>query len=232
MEWKIKDEKLGLITLRANPRARRYTLKISNGQIVGVMPSGGDLDRMIAFIEEKRPQLKKALMKHPAKPILNETTDIRTSTFKLHIFRTERSNYYMKLDQGILHISCPQNTDFTKETVQKTLYDLLGKALVHEANRVLPKRLQELAIQHRFIYTGVRISRSKGNWGSCNQKKAINLSRSLMLLPGHLIDYVLLHELCHTREMSHNTRFWDLMDRVTENKAKELRAELKNYHTI
>ena len=53
-----------------------------------------------------------------------------------------------------------------------------------------------------------------------------------MLLPPRLMDYVLLHELAHTREMNHGPKFWELMNELTEGQAKSLRAELKKFRTI
>lgn len=53
----------------------------------------------------------------------------------------------------------------------------------------------------------------------------------MMMLPAHLSDYVMLHELAHTREMNHSERFWALLDKLTDGHALHLREELKGYNT-
>lgn len=98
-----------------------------------------------------------------------------------------------------------------------------------EAKRVLPTRVRLLANQHKFTFSDVKIQSSRTRWGSCSNKQNINLSFYVMLLPAHLIDYVILHELCHTVEMNHSERFWKLMDEVTDAKTVALRKEMKRY---
>ena len=232
MQKTIQDKDLGIIILRTSPRATRYTLKIAKGTITATLPPGGDEARMLAFIRENREKLLIALAKHPARPLLTDKTEMQTATFRLHIFRTDRTNFYMNLDNGILHIACPAQTDFADERIQELLKDFLEQALRHEARRLLPSRLLSLASRHGVTCTGVKIFNSKSHWGSCTPRRSITLSLSLMLLPWHLIDYVLLHELCHTIEMNHSDRFWALMDKVTDGKALEQRKELKKYHML
>ena len=225
----ITDKDLGDILLRTNPRSKGYTLKVKEGRVTAVMPEGGDMQRLLKFIMERKEELLKALNKHSKRPILDESTKLVTQTFSVNITKSDRENFYMTLKDGVLNISCPKDVSFENEKVQAVLKDLIGRALKHEAVRVLPERLNELAQNYKFVYSGVKISKSTSNWGSCSSRKSINLSRSLMLLPQYLSDYVLLHELCHTKEMSHNERFWALMDSVTDGKSKALRGELKKY---
>ena len=104
------------------------------------------------------------------------------------------------------------------------------KLLRKKAKEYLPDRLQVLAVLHGFTYASIRIAKSKSRWGSCSSKKNISLSLFLMQLPSHLIDYVILHELCHTVEMNHSPKFWELLDKICNGKAKILRKELKTFH--
>jgi predicted metal-dependent hydrolase len=128
-----------------------------------------------------------------------------------------------------LTILCPPDTHFPDPATQAAIQQILRNIFRHEAKRLLPVRLAELATHHNFAYTSVRITSSRTRWGSCTQRRTINLSLYLMRLPWHLIDYVLLHELCHTREMNHGPRFWTQLNSVTANQAHALRHELRNY---
>jgi len=231
-EKKIEDKELGTILLISGPKYKRYTLKISKGVIRATMPSGGDEKRMMAFIEDNRNKLAQLLEKHPVHSPINEDTALNTATFQLKIIRTNRKNMKVSLAKGILTIECPEHISIENELIQKKLYEILKNVFRHEAKRLLPDRVETLARQYGFTYTGIKINSSRTRWGSCTSRKSLNLSLYLMQLPWHLIDYVLLHELCHTREMNHGDRFWALMDQVTDNRSKALRKELKQYHTL
>jgi len=72
----------------------------------------------------------------------------------------------------------------------------------------------------------VKIRDQSSRWGSCSWKGNLNFSYKLVLLPEHLADYVVVHELCHLREMNHSPRFWALVSQtVPDYRAK--RRELK-----
>ena len=130
---------------------------------------------------------------------------------------------------GRYTLYCPTGTDYTTERTQKVLSQGIRGAMKHCAGVMLPPRLEALAKKHGFRYSRCSVRDVQSRWGSCTSRGSINLNIHLVLLPDILIDYVLLHELCHTVEMNHSDRFWALLDKCTApEKAKALRAELKN----
>ena len=229
MEKTIDGAELGLIVVRKNLRAKHYSLRVVDGKIIATVPRGGTEREMLSFIDSKRMRLLDMLAKNPTQPVLDENSHLKTHTFELRIFRTHRTNIYVSLKEGKLHIACPKETDFDQEWVQQKLWAIVTKVTRMEALRVLPSRVAMLASLHGFDYAGVTVRKARTRWGSCSSKKQINLSVSLMFLREHLIDYVILHELCHTVEMSHSKRFWTLLDKVTNGCALKLRKELRQW---
>lgn len=102
------------------------------------------------------------------------------------------------------------------------------RALKKEAEQLLPQRLNTLADLHGFIYRSVGVKRLKSRWGSCNEQKDIVLNCYLMQLPWHLIDYVLLHELVHTKVLRHGSPFWSELSKYTKD-LDRIRKEMKAY---
>jgi predicted metal-dependent hydrolase len=97
-----------------------------------------------------------------------------------------------------------------------------------EARRVLVGRLEQLSAQHGFCYNKVSIRNQKTRWGSCSAKNGISLNMKLVKLSQELIDYVILHELVHTRIKNHTRAFWRELDKVVGN-AKALDAKLNQH---
>jgi predicted metal-dependent hydrolase len=79
--------------------------------------------------------------------------------------------------------------------------------LRYEAKRYLPGRTRELANQLGYTFKALTIKNNKTNWGSCSSLKNINLNLHLMRLPDRLIDFILVHELVHTKIPNHGPLF-------------------------
>lgn len=75
---------------------------------------------------------------------------------------------------------------------------------------------------------GIRIKDQKTRWGSCSNKGNINLNWRLILAPGEVMDYVIIHELCHLREMNHSQAFWKLVESICPD-YREHRQWLKDH---
>lgn len=95
------------------------------------------------------------------------------------------------------------------------------------AKAFVEKRLPELNMYYGHEYQRVTIKNQKTRWGSCSQKKNINIHYRVVHLRPDLADYVLTHELCHLKEMNHSRAFWNLVAETIPH-YRVLRAELQN----
>ena len=96
------------------------------------------------------------------------------------------------------------------------------------AKRKLIRRLKYLAGKHGLTYNRVFIRNQKTRWGSCSHKNSISLNMKLVKLPDELMDYVILHELVHTRVKDHSNSFWAELNRLVGNR-KDMALRLREY---
>ena len=99
------------------------------------------------------------------------------------------------------------------------------------ARRVIADRLQELARLHGFSFGRIFIRNQKSRWGSCSGQNNINLNVHLVLLPPALRDYVILHELVHTRVKHHGPEFWAELERYIPD-CRRVDKELNRYESV
>lgn len=230
MKKSITDKDLGVILLTKSSRAKRLIIKLKPDSVVVTLPIYSSYEEAMKFVENKREWIltNKKKLQNKQKPICNESP-IKTLTFEVALKVAQRKDFFINLKGGFLTIEYPETVIPESEKAQKVFRQAIEKGLRHEANRILPKMLKELAITHGFTYGKTKIMSGKTRWGSCSSKGNINLSFYLLLLPKHLVEYVLLHELCHTKEMNHGVKFWALLNSVSGNKAKALVAEIKQH---
>jgi len=136
-----------------------------------------------------------------------------------------------RLKQNEIEVSHPAAYAPHHPQVQQAARQASIRALRKEAEHLLPLRLKQLAERSGFAYNSVGVKQLKSRWGSCNSTQDIILNLYLMQLPWHLIDYVLLHELTHTKVMQHGSPFWRELEQHVPH-AKRLRKEIGNYHPV
>lgn len=131
------------------------------------------------------------------------------------------------IKNNIVYFYYPNEVEFSSPEIQKPLKEALFKAIKIEAKNYLPSRLEFLAKKYGFNYGKVALRNQKTRFGSCSYQNNINLNINLMRFDFDVIDYVLIHELVHTKIKNHSRTFWDEVKKHCPD-YKILRNRLKN----
>jgi predicted metal-dependent hydrolase len=226
----VDIEKIGKVKLYKRKGAKTMRLSISHDNLVKLtMPKWTPFSAGIIFVKNN----EKWIEKHRTNSSKVLTNNLRLG--KAHILKFQEENGINKIStriiQNIILIRLPIGTDFNETIVQELATKACLRALKKEAESLLPKRLEELARKNDFVYKSIKIKRLKSRWGSCNNHKEITLNFYLMQLPWELIDYVILHELTHTKVLAHGPKFWEELEKYVPN-AKIIKKEINNYKPV
>ena len=237
MKQTINHPEIGLIEVLTREGMRSVHYNISASKVQIVLPPHY-ISKVFPLKEERVKQIL-AEQQRMRESGNNDFLFTPESTYQANKFllRFEqksdiRYNFAAQRSQTELVVYYKNVKDFKNSQNQLIIKRLIAHFLKNDANIFLPKRLHELAEKHGFKYTQVRINSAQGRWGSCSTQKHICLSYNLMLLPDRLIDFVLVHELCHTIEMNHGPRFVQLMRNIFDDDYDVLKNEMSQHSTL
>lgn len=114
------------------------------------------------------------------------------------------------IDEHMLKV---QSTIDERSKLEKITFEQV-KELADQAVEYIPKRVKYYAEKENFVYNKITIKNLVSRWGSCSTKGNLNFNCLLMLTPDYVIDYIVVHELCHLREMNHSEKFWAEVEKI------------------
>lgn len=223
----ITDEEFGEIVVKKRSLAKTVSLKIApDGRIQITMPPYAPLLAAKALIKTSRKQIRELVSQYREKLSYTENQQIGKSHNLLIQTTTKPSSVKIVGTQILAEINEAESVESAAN--QQLIRSKILIALRKEAKSYLPRRLSFLAEEHGFSFARSKITHSSSRWGSCSSSGTISLNIGMMNLPFELIDYVIIHELCHTRHMNHSTKFWDEVYKF-DPQYKMHRNELKKY---
>ena len=218
--------------VRISARAKRIRITISprNGLIV-VAPRGCGLQRIPAILEEKKEwivshlarfaELRRQAAQEPADPLPSvivlpalgerwQVTYAPTAAKGVTVRTTASGQLAVRGAVGGIH-ACRR---------------ALKRWLTLRSRELLVPLLTRLSAHTGLEYSRAVVRGQRTRWASCSGQGTISLNYKLLFLPGNLVSYILMHELCHTRHMNHAERFWSLV-RSFEPACKDHDRELR-----
>ena len=211
------NNQLCIYKLKYSKKAKYLRLQISRGnQLEVILPRGYQLKEAENFIKKKSDWIEKHLAAKKAEPeFLYFGNEIKVKEY----FQLFITKHKISFKDGFLEIRSPEESNVP-------LNDLYNSWLKHNAKKYLLIRVDELAARLGFNVNRVSIRGQKTRWGSCSSGSNLSFNYRLLRFRKEVIDYVIIHELCHLKEMNHSPNFWSLVQFYCEN-YKQLRKELK-----
>ena len=209
-------------------REKRKTLKIvieKNGEIFVVAPYNVELSKIQEILEKKGSWIVKK--QKEVKDNLNANYNIlnyKTLLICGKEFSVSKPPKIKKiqLNQATNEFQIPENHDEIKAL------KAIKRWYINLSKEILNQRINEISNITKISFKTLKIGDFRGKWGSCNQDKDIKLNWRLVMLEPVLIDFIICHELAHTKEMNHSQNFYKFLESFFP-KWKESRKKLKKY---
>jgi predicted metal-dependent hydrolase len=223
----VQFQQIGPVTFVKNRRSKNIKISVKPDQSVRVsFPFYASSLEVSQFVMKNIGWISGQQQKFETKKSKIETGRIETRLHSITILEGDANK--TKINFNNIEISL---ADLDSESSRSYLENVLVGIYRFEAQKLLPARLTELAQKHGFTFNRLTIRNNRRNWGSCSARNNISLNLQMMKLPDELIDYILLHELVHTRIKNHGPLFWAKLDESTNFRAREMSKQVRKFST-
>ncbi len=224
---------IGIVKVTKKRQVRNLTVRVKSADEVAVtIPFLVSYDSAISFVRKNLTWIKEkqASYKNAPNQSFNPNTIFRTRKYQLKFISGNYINIHSRINDSEIKIFYPVDfKDFERKDLQEYIKKVILKALKIEAEEFLLPKIESLSKKHNLPYYTVKIGYGKQRLGWCNAHNEISLSAILVLLPEHLIDYIILHELSHTKQKNHSKEFYKLLNDLTDNKVAIYKREIRNF---
>jgi len=230
MAQKVFDiEGVGEVIVSKRRGSKNLRLSInSKGQVRVSLPPWTPYAVGVSFAQSRRQWIIEHAQKNPQSLLKHD--DRIGKSYRLRFIKLpETQKMSVRISNNEVVVKIPSSSNAAD--IQKAAKRASEKALRADAEALLPQRLRQLADKHRVAYKGVTVKKLTGRWGSCSSAGQIALSYYLIQLPWNLIDYVIIHELVHTRYLNHGPDFWTEFKKLLP-EARQLQKQIRNYKPL
>ncbi len=223
----VQFAQIGPVTFKRNRRSKNIKISVKPDRSVHVsFPFYVSSSEVSQFVTKSIGWITGQQQKFDTNKSKIEEGQLKTKLHKITILKGTENKTRVNFENIEIRLA-----DFESEVSRNYLENVMVGIYRFEAKKILPPRINELALKHGFQVNKITIRNNKRNWGSCSSKNNISLNLQLIKLPDELIDYVLLHELVHTKIKNHGPGFWQKLDEFTNSKARELSKQVRRFST-
>jgi predicted metal-dependent hydrolase len=219
--WRDADSgrERGDFTVRVSPRARRLSVRVyPDARVEVVAPRRASARLIEAFVSAHREWIetrRTAALRNtrPAEPFPPPAITFRavTERWRLHVAGGTGA---VRLTEFGIPGDEHRVLGATGSAAREDLTDALRAWLLRAAKTRLEPRVAALAAATGVKYSRVAIRRQRSRWGSCSVRGTISLNACLLFQRPEVVDYLIVHELMHTRHMNHSERFWNAVEQA------------------
>ncbi len=224
----IQDKEFGKIIVRRSAAATQIRVRVApDGTLRASLPMRAPMFLVKHLLKNSRDELRTILAQ--SKSVYEYKNGLKIGKSHTLVIKSVTDQQF-KVSRHKLQIvvNLPFGKPINSPDVSRKIRDVIISALRIEAKSYLPNRLSYLANKFNLSYEKVRFSHASGRWGSYSSSGTVSLNIALMKLPFELIDYIIIHELVHSKQMNHSKLFWSLVESADPNYRLH-RHELKQH---